>query len=229
MIDLAANFEAVQARIDAACDASGRPRGDVALLAVSKGHPGSLVRHAFALGHIAFGENRVQELVAKSDELKALAELRWHLIGSLQTNKVRDLLKVPGLELVHVLDRRKLADELQRHLSRAGRSLAVLLQVNATHEEQKHGCPVEGAAELLAHVQGECPALEVRGLMAMGPLAGEPLPVFERVAALREELRTGSGLPLPALSLGMSDDLEDAVAAGSTMVRIGTALFGPRG
>ncbi len=226
---VAGNLAAVRARIAAACARAGRDAGAVELVAVSKTHGPPAIRAARAAGQRAFGENRVQELGAKAAELHDLVDLRWHLIGSLQTNKVRELLAVAGLALVHSLDRARLADELQRELARAGRELPVLLQVNASGEPSKHGCATAHAAALLEHVRRRCPNVDVRGLMAMGPLAGDPAPVFARVAALCDELRASSGLPLPVLSLGMSQDLEAAVAAGSTIVRIGTAVFGARG
>ncbi|MFO1076369.1 MAG: YggS family pyridoxal phosphate-dependent enzyme [Planctomycetota bacterium] len=226
---IADDLARVQARIAAAARAAGRQAGDVRLLAVSKTHPAAAVRAAYAAGQRAFGENRVQELVGKAGELVDLTDIGWHLIGSLQTNKVRDLLRVPGLVLVHSLDRANLADELQRELQRSGRTLDVLLQVHATDEATKHGCPPAGIPALLAHVRAACPALSAQGLMAMGPLVGDPVAVFARVAELRDRLRASTGLPLPVLSLGMSGDLEAAVAAGSTLVRIGTAVFGDRG
>jgi len=225
---VAANLARVRDRIAIACRSAGRADA-VELLAVSKTHPAAAVRAAHAAGQRSFGENRVQELVQKAADLVDLAGLRWHLIGSLQTNKVRDLVRVPGLALLHSLDREGLADELQRELARAGRSLDALLQIQATGEAQKHGCLPDAAAALLAHVVAKCPSLRVLGLMAMAPLAGDPEPVFRRIVALRAELRARSGLPLPVLSLGMSGDLEAAVAAGSTLVRIGTAVFGARG
>jgi pyridoxal phosphate enzyme (YggS family) len=225
---IAANLAAVRARINAACAAAGRDAAGVHLLAVAKLQPAAAVRAAHAAGQCLFGENRVQELAAKASELPDLGDLRWHLIGSLQTNKVRDLLGVAGLTLVHSLDRERLADELQRWLVRDGRTLDVLLQVDATGEATKHGCAKEGMAALLEHVQTRCPALRARGVMAIGPQLGDPAPVFEAVAALRDRLRALSGLPLPVLSLGMSGDLEAAVAAGSTLVRIGASVFGPR-
>ena len=228
MSAIADNFAAVRAQIAAACEAAGRAPEEVALLAVSKRHPASAVTEAMAAGQRRFGENRVQELSAKAAELGAAEGLGWHLIGSLQTNKVRELLRVPGLELVHSCDRAKLADALHRELAPSGRTLDVLLQVNATGEDQKHGCGVAEAPALLEHVQERCGALQVRGLMAMGPLEGPARPVFDQVATLRDELCARSGLPLETLSLGMSGDLEDAIAAGSTMVRVGTALFGAR-
>lgn len=228
MASLAANFDDVRARIAAACRASGREPDEVRLIAVSKHHPAERVRDALACGQRAFGENRVQELVQKAAALRDADDIEWHMIGSLQTNKARDVARLPGLSLLHSLDRRRLADALQGPLEEQGRTLDVLLQVNASHEEQKHGCSVDDAGSLIAHVQERCPALRVQGLMAMGPAAGDPAPTFARVAALREQLRATTDLALPILSLGMSGDLEAAIAAGSTMVRIGTALFGER-
>ncbi len=225
---VAANLAQVRARIAAACSQAGRAPV-VELLAVSKTHPAAAVREAHGAGQRLFGENRVQELVAKATALTSLPDLRWHLIGSLQTNKVRDLLAVPGLALVHSLDRVRLADELQRELARNGQQLDVLLQVHATDEATKHGCPFDDVPALLEHVQARCPNVTVRGVMAMGPLQADPAPVFLRTAALCLDLRARSGLALPILSLGMSADLEAAVAAGSTLVRIGTAVFGERG
>jgi len=248
MSGIAANFAQVRERIALACAAVAREASDVELLAVSKFHVADAVREALAVGQVAFGESRVQDLVAKAQELKAEPQLQWHLIGSLQTNKVREVLGVSNLALVHSLDRLKLADALQRELAASDRAasdrsasdraasdraasdrcLDVLLQVNASGEEQKHGCDFDAVPALLDHVQANCPALRVRGLMAMGPLHGSARPAFDRVANLRDSLQQRTGLALPTLSLGMSGDLEDAIAAGSTMVRIGTALFGER-
>lgn len=228
MTSIADNFHEVRARIAAACAAAERDPDEVQLLAVSKFHPTAAVREAMAAGQRRFGESRVQELVAKASDLQEDGGVRWHLIGSLQTNKVRDVVHVANLELVHSVDRRKLANALQQELERAGRQLDVLLQVNASGEEQKHGCSPDDAAAFLEHMQSQCTALRCRGLMAMGPLEGASRPVFDRVVALREQLRARSGLPLLTLSLGMSGDLDEAIAAGSTMVRIGTALFGAR-
>lgn len=219
---------AVRGSIAAACAAVGRAAAEVELIAVSKLHPAAAVREAHAAGQRHFGENRVQELVAKARGLQDLPGLHWHLIGSLQTNKVRDLLAVPNLALVHSLDRPRLADELHKELSRLGRTLPVLLQLHATDELQKHGCPPADAPSLLVHIQTHCPTLEVRGVMAMGPLDGDPAPAFALAARVRHDLARRSGLPLPTLSLGMSGDLAAAIAADSTMVRIGTAVFGDR-
>ncbi|GAB4139463.1 MAG: YggS family pyridoxal phosphate-dependent enzyme [Planctomycetota bacterium] len=217
-----------RAAISEACRAAGREESSVALLAVSKTHPAAAVREAHAAGQRLFGENRVQDLLAKARDLADLADIEWHLIGSLQTNKVRMLLGVPGLALVQSLDRARLADALQAGLEREGRSLPVLLQIRVTGEPTKHGCPVDEAFPLLRHVLDRCPRLEPRGVMAMGPLGGDPLPAFRLAAEVRSDLARRARLPLPILSLGMSSDFPAAIACGSTMVRIGTAIFGAR-
>lgn len=228
MSEIAANFAKVRERIAAACTDAGRDHDAVELLAVSKYSTADAVRSALAIGQRKFGESRVQELLAKADALKPEPDLEWHLIGPLQTNKVRDLARINNLGLVHSVDRLRLADELQREFASAGRELRVLLQVNESGEEQKHGCRPDAVLELIDHVQARCTSLRVCGLMAMGPLQGDPRPVFDRVTSLCDVLRARSGLALETLSLGMSGDLEAAVGAGSTMLRIGSALFGER-
>ncbi|MCR9244311.1 MAG: YggS family pyridoxal phosphate-dependent enzyme [bacterium] len=228
MASIAENLALVRKRIARAAATAGRDPATVELLAVSKRHPVASLESAFDAGQRMFGENRVQELVAKAPELAHRIGIEWHMIGSLQTNKARDLVQVAGLKLLHSLDRIKLANVLQAELAAVERSLDVLLQIHATDDPQKHGCPPAEAFDLLQHVRTAAPALRVRGLMAMGPLAGDPAPVFARVAELRRELEQAIGAGLPVLSLGMSNDLEVAVAAGSTMVRIGTAVFGAR-
>lgn len=225
---IATALAAVHEQLAATAAAAGRDPQAVQLVAVSKTHPAEAIRAAHAAGQRDFGENRVQELRAKAAALADLPGLRWHWIGSLQTNKVRELLSVPGLVLLHSLDRPKLADELQRELNRTGRTLDVLLQLHATDESSKHGCPPGEAPALVQHALTHCPSLRLRGLMAMGPLHGDPVPAFRTTAALRERLQAQFHLDLPVLSMGMSGDLAPAVAAGSTLVRIGTAIFGAR-
>lgn len=226
-MNIAEGLKGVRASIDAACRLCGRDPVDVALVAVSKTRPVDAVRAALAEGQEVFGENKVQELLVKSAELKE-AGPRWHMIGSLQTNKAKDLLRVPGLELVHSLDRQKLADTMERVFAGAERTMDVLLQVNATGEEQKHGVEPARAEGLLRHIVARCPHLRPRGLMAMGPQQGDPQPVFEEVAALGKRLENDCDVPLPVLSLGMTDDMNVAIAAGSNLVRVGTAIFGKR-
>lgn len=215
----------VQASIEAACRTCGRRPEDVALLPISKRQPESAIAAAHGAGLARFGENRVQELAIKAGALAKLG-IAWHLVGSLQTNKVERLLAVPGLAMVQSLDRPRLADALQAALAGKGRELEVLVQVNATGEAAKHGVAPKALDGLVDHLLGACPALRLTGLMAMGPLHGDPASTFATVAVCREALRRRTGLALPVLSMGMSGDLPAAIRAGSTMVRVGTALFG---
>lgn len=223
---IAARLQALRARISSACAAAGRDPAAVTLVAVSKGHGTAAIEAALATGQRVFGENRIGELAEKATALSAAAPV-WHMIGSVQTNKVATLMEVAGLALVHSLDRVGLADALQARW-RAREPLACLLEVAATGEREKHGVQPADAAPLLRHVQRACPALRVVGLMAMGPREGDPHPVFAAVAALRARLQQAAGCSLPVLSMGMTGDLEAAVAAGSTMVRVGTGIFGER-
>lgn len=233
----AARLGAVLGEIAAACESCDRDPAGVDLLPVSKQHPVAAIREALATGLDTFGENRVQELGGKAAELVDL-DLAWHLIGSLQTNKVHQLLRIPGLALVHSVDRVRLADALQQALDAptpaaktpviSSRTLDVLIQINATTDASKHGVAPADAMSLLRHIASDCPALNPVGVMAMGPQRGDPAPVFERVARIHEDLRQGIGLPLPIRSMGMTADLRVAIARGSTLVRIGTALFGDR-
>ena len=227
-MDFERRRQVVRERIEAACARCGRDPSGVELLAVSKRHAEAAIRDAWLSGQRTFGESRVQELVAKSKGLADLEGMEWQLIGSLQTNKVAALLQVPGLSLIHSLDRAKLADVIQLHAAELERRFDVLLQVAATDEASKHVVMVKVACTLAARVAVSCPALRLRGVMAMGPREGDPAPVFERVAQLRSELAEQLAVDLPVLSLGMSGDLDAAVAAGTTLVRVGTALFGSR-
>jgi pyridoxal phosphate enzyme (YggS family) len=226
-MSVTANLRAVRAAIALACSRSGRDPSDVTLIAVSKGRSNEQIREALDAGQRAFGENRVQELARKARDA-ALDGAEWHMIGSVQTNKVRDLVRTQGLTMVQSLDRERLADALQEQLAPAGRTLAVLLQVDATDDPGKHGASPAEALPLLRHVVTRCPNLDVQGIMAMGPIRGDAAPVFIAVAALTARLRDASGRPLPVLSMGMTADLDAAIAAGSTMVRVGTGVFGDR-
>lgn len=224
MSGFAERMAAVRARIARACAVCGRDPRQIAVLAVSKNQPIDAIREAIAAGQVAFGERRVQELTDKAGQLAA-EPVRWQMIGNVQTNKVRQLCGVRALELVHSVDREKLVDRLQETCAELGRTVDVLVQVNATGETQKHGTQPDAVHTLARHVIAAAPALRLVGVMAMGPLAGDPAPVFATVARLHRELRDACGLPLPILSLGMSDDLEPAIAAGSTLLRIGSALY----
>ncbi len=221
MGSIAENLQAVKSRIAAAARAAGREPGVVALLAVSKTHAPELIRAACAAGQRAFGENYVQEALDKMVRLADL-ELEWHLVGPLQSNKTRVVAE--RFHWVHTLEREKTARRLSEQRPAGMAPLNVLVQVNASGEASKSGVLPGEVAALVAAVAG-MPNLRLRGLMAI-PEPGAPRARFDEIDALYEQLRGEFGLD--TLSLGMSDDLEAAIAAGSTMVKIGTAIFGAR-
>ena len=226
MTTISANLQAVQARIAAACKAVGRAPQTVNLLAVSKTWPASDLRTVAACGQRAFGENYVQEGV---DKIAALADLglEWHFIGPLQSNKTRPVAE--HFAWVHTIDRLKIAERLSVQRPEHLPPLQVCIQVNVSGEASKSGvAPQEATA--LAHAVAKLPRLQLRGLMAV-PEPTEDVGIlsaqFDRLRGIYEELKT-QDLPLDTLSMGMSHDLETAIAAGATMVRIGTAIFGAR-
>lgn len=227
-MSVAANLNEVRARIHAAATAAGREPETVRLIAVSKTHPAAAIREAYAEGQRDFGENYVQELLQKAEELRDLSDLRWHLIGHLQRNKARHVASL--VSLLHTVDSAELSRELAKRLTSAapGRKLEVLVEVSIAGEAQKHGAAPEDLTELLSAIEAE-PALSLRGLMCVPPLTEEAAasrPFFDALARLREQ--HGGAQRLPELSMGMTHDLEHAVAAGATLVRVGTAIFGGR-
>ena len=231
--DIARNLEKVREKIARAAARAGRSAEDVTLVAVTKGVPPDLVREAVEAGVTDVGENRVQEGAAKRSVLDPTCpELVWHFIGHLQTNKAARASRL--FDLIHSVDRRRVAEALSRAWMRGGRPepLKVLVQVNASGEETKFGVPPEAAADLVREVC-RLPGLEVMGLMTMAPLTDDPeetRPVFRRVRRLAREIeRLGlPGVSMELLSMGMSQDYEVAVSEGANVVRIGTAIFGPR-
>ncbi|ABC38956.1 YggS family pyridoxal phosphate-dependent enzyme [Burkholderia thailandensis] len=228
MPDLAARLASVQRRIDEAARAAGREPRAVTLLAVSKTFPADAVRAAYAAGQRAFGENYVQESIDKIDSLADLrAELEWHFIGPLQSNKTRPVAE--RFDWVHTIDRLKIAQRLAEQRPAHLPPLNVCVQVNISGEASKSGVAPSDAAEL-ARAIAALPALRLRGLMAIPEPAADPeakRAPHRALHALFEQLRA-DGLALDTLSMGMSDDLEAAVAEGATIVRIGTAIFGAR-
>jgi len=198
----------------------------VTLLAVSKTQPADAVRKLAALGQRAFGENYVQEALAKQQELRDLG-LEWHLIGPLQSNKCREVAE--HFDWLQSLDRVKLVDLLGRHRPPGRAPLNVLIQVNVDDEQSKSGCTPAAIAGLAAHVV-DVPSLRLRGLMAIPapvPDLARRREAFARMRVLFEQLRA-THPAIDTLSMGMSDDYELAIAEGATMVRAGTALFGAR-
>jgi len=226
MTPISANLQAVRARIDAAARAAGRNPDGITLLAVSKTWPADNVRAAADAGQRAFGENYVQEGVAKANELSALG-LEWHFIGPLQSNKTRPVAE--AFDWVHSIDRLKIAERLAEQRPALRGPLNVCLQVNVSGEATKSGCAPDEAAALAVAIAA-LPNLRLRGLMCIpeptDDVAAQRRP-FAELRRLFERLR-GEGLALDTLSMGMSHDIEAAIAEGATMVRVGTAIFGER-
>lgn len=227
------NLQAVMSRIAAAVDWAGRAPGAVRLLAVSKTHAATRVAEAEAAGQRAFGENYVQEALEKMDALTKLLgesrarELEWHLIGPVQSNKTRAAAE--RFDWVQSVDREKIAQRLSQQRPAGLAPLNVLIEVNLSREASKSGVAVEDAAALARTIAG-LPRLRLRGLMAIPAPSREQAVQRARFRAVRElfEQLRAQGLDLDTLSMGMSDDMEAAIAEGATMVRIGTAIFGAR-
>lgn len=225
MTGIAEALASVHARITRAAAAAGRDPREVKLVAVSKTKSPEAVREAYAAGQRAFGENYAQEIEAKARDLADLPDLEWHFIGHLQVNKAKVVARVA--HVVHTIDGEALARELGKRVAAAARApMPVLIEVNVGGEAQKHGVSAGDLAEVIRAIQAQ-PALALRGLMTMPPadlvLAKR---AFETLATLRS--LHGGARVLPELSMGMTGDLELAVAAGATIVRVGTAIFGER-
>ena len=221
---------AVRARIAAACTQAGRDSREVELLAVTKSHPPETVEYAARYGLRAIGENRVQEAIDKRSQ--AMASIAWELIGHLQSNKAR--LAAQHFDRVQSVDSEKLLNHLDRAAAELGKVLPIFLQINAGNDPAKFGADPADAPRLL-EIALTKKNLRIDGLMTIAPLGATPAETaahagrtFTNLRALRDDLVGRTGIPLRELSMGMTADLELAVAAGSTMVRVGTALFGAR-
>jgi len=221
-----ANLAGVRREIADACASCARDPATVSLLPVTKNHPASAAAHVARAGLAAVGENRVQE--ARDKQPQAPAGLLWELIGHLQSNKAR--LAAGLFARIQSVDSSKLLDHLDRAAGETGRPLRILIQVNAGQDPAKFGCELTEAPGLVEHAL-RCPHLRLEGLMTIGPLDPHPAVArrtFDTLRELRDDLATRLGVALPELSMGMSGDLAEAIAAGSTQVRVGTALFGSR-
>ncbi len=219
-------LDALQARVREACARAGRDPGSVRVLPVTKTHPAECAALAHAFGFGAVAENRVQEAAQKRP--LSPEGLRWELIGHLQSNKARLALRT--FEVIQSLDSAELAARLGRLAQEAGLSREVLVQVNSGRDPAKFGCELEEAHEVLEAALAWS-SLRVMGLMAVAPLSDDPADAdrtFSELRLCRDRLADRFAVPLPELSMGMSGDLESAVAAGSTCLRVGSALFGAR-
>lgn len=228
MSDIKDNLNRIRQEIFQSCLKSGRRPEEVKLVAVSKNFPEEAVREAFSLGQLIFGENRVQELVGKKAVLPG--DIKWHLIGTLQRNKVKDI--IARVDLIHSVDSVRLAGEISKQALKAGLVVNILLQVNVSGELTKQGFSPD---ELLEYIQeiSELRGIKIKGLMTMAPQTAdseEVRPVFSGLKRLAQAIAALNieGVEMLELSMGMSDDFKIAVEEGATLVRIGSRIFGQR-
>lgn len=220
VVDVAANLDTVLGQIRQAELTAGRPPGATQLVAVSKTQPVDAIRPALAAGHRLFGENRVQEAQAKWPELKAeFPDARVHLIGPLQTNKVKQAMAL--FDAIQTLDRPKLARAIASEIARTGKQINCFVEINVGEEEQKAGIAPQDADAFIASCRDDL-ALPIAGLMCIPPAAAEPAPYFALLAKI------AARNDLAEISMGMSADYEAAIEFGASLVRVGTAIFGPR-
>jgi PLP dependent protein len=225
-MEIAANLQNIQQRVAAACARSGRDPASVTLVAVSKGHSADEVREAAELGLTLFGENRVQEAKIKIGQCPS--RLQWHLIGHLQSNKCRDA--VHFFRMIQSVDSLSLAQEINKWADKSAKTMPILLEINVAGESSKFGYSPANVLLELREINA-LPKIEVHGLMTVAPWTPEAekvRPVFRQLRELKTQCEEILGAPLPHLSMGMSGDFEVAVEEGATMIRIGSALLGPR-
>jgi len=228
-MEIAKNLAEVKRRIRDSATKAGRNPGEIKLVAVSKTVEVKRILEAINAGVTILGENRVQEAAKKIQDLefKIQRSVEWHLVGHLQKNKAK--VAVQLFDLIHSVDSVELAERLNKYASQAGKRQRILIQVKLSEEETKHGIPEEKLKELIERIKS-LNHLCLEGLMTLPPYFENPeevRPYFQRLRELRDEMEE-QGYKLPELSMGMSHDFEIAIEEGATMVRIGTAIFGPR-
>ena len=225
---VARQYDEIKKRVEAACQRAGRNPEEVTLIAVSKTKPVEMLREAYEAGARDFGENKVQEILAKEPKLPE--DIRWHMIGHLQTNKVRQI--VGKTCLIHSVDSVRLAEEIHKESVKKGLVTQILLEVNVAEAESKFGFHVEEVEDALKQIQ-ELSGVCVRGLMTIAPFVDNPednRPVFQKLNKLYVDMKTKNidNDTMNILSMGMTGDFEVAVEEGATMVRVGTGIFGAR-
>ena len=223
------NMRTIEMRIAEAAEAAGRDPKDVTLIAVTKTRSAEEINQAIEAGATDIGENKVQEILDKFDQIQG--PVRWHMIGHLQTNKVKYI--IDKVDLIHSVDSLHLAEEIDRRAKQHNKTMDILIQVNSAQEESKFGIGTEETEQLLSDILERCENIRIRGLMCIAPYAEEPEEVavyFRQVKELYDRFGTvkHERLDLKWLSMGMSNDFEIAIREGSSLVRVGTAIFGPR-
>lgn len=228
------NIQAVEQKITAAAEKSGRKREDVLLLAVSKTKPVETIREAVECGLLSLGENKVQEVIEKYEPMEAFApeggRIHWHLIGHLQTNKVKYI--IDKVDMIHSVDSKKLAEEIEKRAAAAGRVMDILVEVNMADEESKFGVRPEDTEALLREI-APMAHIRVRGLMTVAPFVENPEENREYFRQMRELMvdmnaKKLDNIKMDTLSMGMTGDYEVAIEEGATIVRVGTGIFGER-
>ena len=228
MEDIKKNLETVRGQISDAAAVVGETGDDVILVAVSKTRTPEEVNTAIDAGVTDIGENKVQEIMDKYDDIKPV---RWHLIGHLQTNKVKYI--IDKVDMIHSVDSLKLAKEIDKRAKAADKTMDILVQINPAEEESKFGVTIEGAGDLVRDILENCENIRIRGLMSVAPIVEDPRdvkPFFDGVKAKYDELAQidDPKLDFKYLSMGMSHDFAVAIEAGSNLVRVGSAIFGER-
>lgn len=229
--DICQNLDNLKNRITEACESAGRDPEEITLVAVSKMKPVESIKEAFGCGQIHFGENRAKELQDKMETYRE-EKIQWHMVGNLQTNKIKYM--VERVNWIHSIEKKKYLREMEKRASRIDRVINTLIQINISGEEQKSGCEPGDLKDILTYAQG-LDHVRVRGLMGMATFVDpedveEVRPEFQMLRELREKHRglESENVSLDELSMGMTNDLEIAIEEGSTMVRVGRAIFGER-
>lgn len=227
-MSLTDNLKTVQENIIASCEKVGRDPSEVTLIAVSKTHPASMVKEIYDAGIRRFGENKVQEMTAKMEELPD--DIKWHMIGHLQRNKVKYI--AGKVELIHSVDSFRLAEEINIQAKKHGIVIPILIEVNVAHEDTKFGVAPEDTEQLIDEI-ATLDGVTIKGLMTSAPFVSNPednRPVFRRLKELSVDIgsKNKDNVSMDILSMGMTNDYQIAVEEGSTMVRVGTAIFGAR-
>ena len=228
MEDIKGNLDRVHGLIRSAAESAGRQEEDVLLVAVSKTRTPEEINTAIQAGVTDIGENKVQEIVDKYEDIDPV---RWHMIGHLQTNKVKYI--IDKVDMIHSVDSLKLAREINKRAAAKDLTMDILIQINPAQEESKFGVSLEETRELIDQILAECDRIRIRGLMSVAPIAEDPRdvkPYFDKVKAQYDEFGKidHPNLDFKYLSMGMSHDFQVAIEAGSNLVRVGSAIFGER-